>query len=144
MKKLFTPLDVQRVTGLSYRQLQYWDRSGFFSPSVRTGGNYRRYTFDDLVLLELVKTLKDNHFSIQRLRDMFGRIRAMLPHVDRDAGDMTVVMEGDRLMVFTGDTLLDAHLDSKTIRFSVRALREKLDYLFPSEPARLSRRSAAS
>ncbi len=143
MKKLFTPLDVQRVTGLSYRQLQYWDRSGFIAPSVRTGGNYRRYTFDDLVLLELVKILKDHHFSIQQLRETFGKIRGMLPHVDSETGDMTLVMEGTRVMVFTGSTLLDAHLDQKTIRFSVRQLRAKVNEQFPPLPMRVARQSAA-
>ncbi len=138
MKILFTPLEVQRLTGLSYRQLQYWDRSGFLAPSARTGGNYRRYTFDDLILLELVKVLKDHHFSIQRLRDLFGKIRSMLPHIDPEQGRLTVFLDGERVMVFTGEMILDSHLDSTVVRFSVRELRDKIADLFPTEVRRQS------
>jgi DNA-binding transcriptional MerR regulator len=143
MKTLFTPLDVQKVTGLSYRQLQYWDRSGFISPSVRTGGNYRRYTFDDLVLLELIKILKDHHFSVQKLRDLFAKIRAMMPHVDAETGSLSLFMEGDRIMVFTGDTVFESHLDKRTIRFSVKELRNKVNQVFPPAAAKTARQSAA-
>ncbi len=142
MKSIFTPLDVQKVTGLSYRQLQYWDRSGFISPSVRTGGNYRRYTFADLVRLELVKQLRDRKFSVQKLRELFQRVRHLIPDVDSAHGSLTLFLDGDRILAFTGDTILDAHLDSRTIRFSVDDLRRKVLAIFPPESSRTSRRSA--
>ena len=65
VKNFFTPKDVMAVTGLSYRQLQYWDKTGFVKPSYRKQGRYRLYTFSDLIQLKLVGKLRSNRVSIQ-------------------------------------------------------------------------------
>ncbi len=54
--------EVCRVVGISYRQLDYWARTGLVTPSVRDAGGsgtQRLYSFQDLVQLRVIKKLID-------------------------------------------------------------------------------------
>lgn len=68
----FTTEQVHRLTGLSLRQLRYWDNSKFFSPSY--GSERRRaygriYSFQDLVFLRTISLLrKKYHVQLPELR----------------------------------------------------------------------------
>jgi len=67
----FTAEQVCRLTGLSKRQLAYWDRTSFFSPGHERGrGAFARlYTFRDLVGLRTIAILrKDRKIPLQELR----------------------------------------------------------------------------
>lgn len=66
----FTTREVERLTGLSPRRLQYWDETNFIRPSVaaRQGrGAPRLYSFRDLVQLKVAAMLRDG-LSLQALR----------------------------------------------------------------------------
>lgn len=72
----FTTRDAQRLTGLTGRRLQYWDETGFITPSVaaRQGRGWPRlYSFRDLVQLRIAAQLRER-VSLQALR----RLRAAL------------------------------------------------------------------
>ena len=63
--------EVCRVVGISYRQLDYWARTGLVTPSVRDAGGsgtQRLYSFQDLVQLRVIKKLLDAGVSLQRIR----------------------------------------------------------------------------
>ena len=50
------------AAGISYRQLDYWDRTGLVQPTVRHAsgsGSQRLYAFRDILVLKLVKRLLD-------------------------------------------------------------------------------------
>lgn len=61
----FTADQVVRLTGLSRRQLAYWDRTGFFRPEYAAdarGGAYERiYSFKDVVGLRTLAVLRSVH-----------------------------------------------------------------------------------
>src|SRR5438128_11619702 len=60
-----------RAAGISYRQLDYWARTGLVEPSVRgaTGsGTQRLYSFRDILVLKVVKRLLDTGVSLQQIR----------------------------------------------------------------------------
>ncbi len=60
-----------RVAGITYRQLDYWARTGLVEPSVRgaTGsGTQRLYSFRDILVLKVVKRLLDSVVSLQQIR----------------------------------------------------------------------------
>lgn len=81
----FTTKEAERLTGLSARRLQYWDETGFITPSVaaRQGRGWPRlYGFRDLVQLRIAAQLRDR-LSLQALR----RLKAAL---DVDAPFATV------------------------------------------------------
>src|SRR5438105_15922023 len=69
----FTAEHVCRLTGLSRRQLRYWDTTGFFSPTdvPSTGGRIfaRIYSFRDVVGLRAIAILRNSHHvPLQELR----------------------------------------------------------------------------
>lgn len=60
-----------RAAGITYRQLDYWARTGLIEPSVRpaTGsGTQRLYSFRDILVLKVVKRLLDTGVSLQQIR----------------------------------------------------------------------------
>lgn len=60
-----------QAAGITYRQLDYWARTGLVEPSVRdaTGsGMQRLYSFRDILVLKVVKRLLDTGVSLQNIR----------------------------------------------------------------------------
>jgi DNA-binding transcriptional MerR regulator len=69
----FSPEQVCRLTGLSDRQLRYWDETGFFSPAfreeVRRSPYARVYSFQDVVGLRALAVMRKRHgVPLQTLR----------------------------------------------------------------------------
>ncbi|HUY21001.1 MAG TPA: MerR family transcriptional regulator [Acidimicrobiales bacterium] len=59
------------LVGISYRQLDYWARTGLLRPSIadaRGSGTQRRYAYTDVVELKVIKQLLDAGISLQRAR----------------------------------------------------------------------------
>jgi len=59
------------AAGISYRQLDYWDRTQLVVPSIQTAtgsGSQRLYSFRDILVLKLVKRLLDAGVSLQQIR----------------------------------------------------------------------------
>lgn len=57
------------AAGITYRQLDYWTRTGLVEPSVRAArGSQRLYSELDIVLLRLIKHLLDAGISLQQIR----------------------------------------------------------------------------
>lgn len=143
MKSFFTPKDVASIVGISYRQIQYWDKTNFIKPSYRRKGKYRLYTFSDLIQLKVAKTLRDHNFSIQRLRKTIKSLRSLLPQVNHPMVDLTFLIEGDRILVFNGEVLMNSISGQNYIRFDVSKLREEVERLFP-ETAEMLEDAAAN
>lgn len=62
-----------RIANISYRQLDYWDRTDLIKPSVRAAagsGTSRRYSEADVESLSVVAVLERWGFSLQALRRM--------------------------------------------------------------------------
>ncbi|MGL5816982.1 MAG: MerR family transcriptional regulator [Phycicoccus sp.] len=59
------------AAGITYRQLDYWARTGLVEPSVRPAGGsgtQRLYGFRDILVLKVVKRLLDTGVSLQQIR----------------------------------------------------------------------------
>ena len=66
------------AAGITYRQLDYWARTGLVEPSVRpaTGsGTQRLYGFSDILVLKIVKRLLDTGVSLQQIRTAVSHLR---------------------------------------------------------------------
>lgn len=131
MKSFFTPKEVAQIVGISYRQIQYWDKTSFIRPSYRRRGKYRLYTFTDLIQLKVAKTLRNANFSIQRLRTTIKSLRSLLPQIRHPLVELTFLIDGDRILVFSGDVVMNASSGQNYIRFDVRSLRAEINRLFP-------------
>jgi DNA-binding transcriptional MerR regulator len=76
------------AAGITYRQLDYWARTGLIGPSVRTAtgsGTQRLYSFRDILVLKVVKRLLDTGVSLQNIRKAVDHLR------DRGVSDLANV-----------------------------------------------------
>ncbi|CDR15512.1 MerR family transcriptional regulator [Streptomyces iranensis] len=82
------------AAGITYRQLDYWARTGLVEPSVRPAygsGSQRLYSFRDVVVLKIVKRLLDTGVSLQNIRAAVAHLRAR--ELD-DLAQMTLMSDG--------------------------------------------------
>jgi len=66
------------AAGITYRQLDYWARTGLVEPSIRTAtgsGSQRLYSFRDVLVLKIVKRLLDTGVSLQQIRSAVSHLR---------------------------------------------------------------------
>ncbi len=67
----FSGPQVCAIVGLTYRQLDYWARTGMLTPSLavaKGSGSKRRYAYRDVVELKVIKQLLDAGLSLQAAR----------------------------------------------------------------------------
>ncbi|MFD7501060.1 MerR family transcriptional regulator [Streptomyces sp. NPDC059850] len=82
------------AAGITYRQLDYWARTGLVEPSVRPAygsGSQRLYNFRDVVVLKIVKRLLDTGVSLQNIRAAVQHLRTR--GLD-DLAQMTLMSDG--------------------------------------------------
>jgi DNA-binding transcriptional MerR regulator len=66
MQTQFTSREVVQLTGISPRQLQWWDERGIVVPS--RDGRRRLYSLEDVSEIAVICELRDRGFSLQRVR----------------------------------------------------------------------------
>jgi DNA-binding transcriptional MerR regulator len=100
--------DVCKVVGISYRQLDYWARTGLLTPSVKDAGGsgtQRLYSFQDLVLLRTIRNLLDAGVSLQSIRKAIDYLREQL---GTEPSSATLVSDGRRVYAVTSpDEIVD-------------------------------------
>ncbi|KQT94698.1 transcriptional regulator [Marmoricola sp. Leaf446] len=96
------------AAGITYRQLDYWARTGLVEPTVRgaTGsGTQRLYSFRDILILKIIKRLLDAGISLQQIRTAVSHLRA------RGTDDLTrVTLMSDGASVYectSNDEVID-------------------------------------
>jgi DNA-binding transcriptional MerR regulator len=86
------------AAGITYRQLDYWARTGLVEPSVRAAhgsGSLRLYGFRDILVLKVVKRLLDTGISLQQIRAAVNHLR------DRGTDDLArVTLMSDGVSVY--------------------------------------------
>jgi DNA-binding transcriptional MerR regulator len=65
-ERFFTSSDVARISGVSLRQLQWWDERNVVSP--RQDGHRRVYAADEVVEVSVIAALRKKGFSLQKIR----------------------------------------------------------------------------
>jgi DNA-binding transcriptional MerR regulator len=83
-----------RAAGITYRQLDYWARTGLVEPSVRSAtgsGTQRLYGFRDILVLKVVKRLLDTGVSLQQIRVA---IQALRERGVQDLAQITLMSDG--------------------------------------------------
>jgi len=96
------------AAGITYRQLDYWARTGLVEPTVRSAtgsGTQRLYGFRDILLLKIIKRLLDAGVSLQQIRTAVTHLRA------RGTDDLTrVTLMSDGASVYectSNDEVID-------------------------------------
>jgi DNA-binding transcriptional MerR regulator len=62
------------AAGITYRQLDYWARTGLAGPTLRAGSGPGLYSFRDVVVLKVVKRLLDAGVSLHNIRAAVGHL----------------------------------------------------------------------
>ncbi|MDO9455809.1 MerR family transcriptional regulator [Nocardioides sp.] len=96
------------AAGITYRQLDYWARTGLIEPTVRGAkgsGSQRLYSFRDILILKVIKRLLDAGISLQQIRTAVTHLR------ERGTDDLTrVTLMSDGASVYectSNDEVID-------------------------------------
>jgi DNA-binding transcriptional MerR regulator len=135
---------VCKIVGITYRQLDYWARTGLLAPSIRAAagsGSQRLYAFQDIVQLRVVKRLLDAGMSLKRIRQAM-RILTEQLHSARPLADVTLLSDGSTIYAArSADEVVDVFRRGQGVfGIAVGPVQEELEgelhRLFP-EPRRL-------
>ncbi len=77
----FSGPTVCRLSGVTYRQLDYWARTGLVTPSITaaTGsGSKRTYSYGDVLEVKVIKSLLNSGVSLLRARQAVECLRRSL------------------------------------------------------------------
>lgn len=113
LKKHYSSREVAVLTGLTARQLQWWDARRLFTPAMaprRTeagGFTERRYTPLDVLELQVLADLRRRGFSIPRMRHLLDTLRNVfnvrLYEAIGEGGPLTLLIGGNQIYARTID-----------------------------------------
>lgn len=111
LKKLYSSREVAHLTGLSARQLQWWDKRKLFPPAVPAqktaagGFTERRYTPIELLELMVLADLRRKGFSVARIRTLLqvlkDRFKTRLYDSIEGGGAVTLFIDGSNIYART-------------------------------------------
>lgn len=91
------------IAGISYRQLDYWARTGLVVPEMKVAegsGSQRLYSFRDVLMLKVVKRLLDAGISLQQIRIAVEHLRA---RGVENLSEITLISDGVSVYECTSD-----------------------------------------
>jgi DNA-binding transcriptional MerR regulator len=104
LKNTYSSREVAALTGLSARQLQWWDERRLFQsavasrPTAAGGFTERRYTPVDLLELMVLAELRRQGMTVSRIRRLLGTLRSQfgirLFDAIGGAGPLTLLTDG--------------------------------------------------
>ncbi|HJO37027.1 MAG: MerR family transcriptional regulator [Vicinamibacterales bacterium] len=111
LKKTYSSREVAALTGLSARQLQWWDAKNVLAPTVAShrtaagGFTERRYSPVELYELLVLADLRRRGFSVHRIRELLRTLERQfgvrLYDTIRDGGDVTLLTDGREIYART-------------------------------------------
>ena len=110
----------RRVVGISYRQLDYWDKTGLLKPGIKQArgkGSRRVYSFEDLVELRVIANLLTLGISLPTVRKAARYVREHFANLIRPLARLTLVVDGKSVLVRTSGKkdLIDATAGGQTV-----------------------------
>jgi DNA-binding transcriptional MerR regulator len=91
------------IVGISYRQLDYWARTGLVRPELkeaRGSGTQRLYSFRDLVHLRVIKNLLDAGVALPKIRKA---IRFIADELGKPLENVTLLSDGKNIFAATSE-----------------------------------------
>lgn len=91
------------AAGITYRQLDYWARTGLVVPEIRGAsgsGSQRLYSFRDILILKVIKRLLDAGISLNQIRTAIDHLRA---RGVQDLTEVTLMSDGVGVFECTSD-----------------------------------------
>jgi DNA-binding transcriptional MerR regulator len=134
------------LVGITYRQLDYWARTGLIKPSIQSAqgsGTQRRYSFSDIVQLKVVKRLLDAGMSLKKIRSAMEILAAQLAS-NNPLNDVTLLSDGATIFAaHSADEVVDVFQKGQGVfGIAVGPVQEELEgeihKLFPADTAEAS------
>ena len=120
----FSPEEVQRILGLTGKQLEYWDRLRLVSPRKEQGNRF--YNFRDLISLRTIKQLIDQGVPANRLRRALAALREKLARVHMPLSELRILSDGKDVVVESEGARLEPLSGQFVLNFETRELGEKV------------------
>ncbi len=98
---------VAAITGLSQRQIDYWDKTHFIKPSLATPsgkGTRRLYDFVDLVQFRVAASLKEKGISLQKMRKCIAYLKKSGDKLANPLTALRFVTDGESIFVLTANS----------------------------------------
>jgi uncharacterized protein (DUF433 family) len=112
----FTVERVRALTGLSLRQLQYWDETNLVRPGLtaRQGrGRKRLYSFQDLVALRVAAQLRNDGITLQQIRKVVGHLRNL--DYSQPLAEIRFIVQDGQLYFNEADTWRAGHRPAQVV-----------------------------
>lgn len=122
----FSPEDVQRIVGLTRKQLDDWDCLRLISPRVQHGTSY--YDFRDLIGLRTIKQLLEKGVSATRLKRALTALNQKLDQVQAPLSQLRILSNGRDVVVEQGSSRLDPVSGQFALNFETRELEENITF----------------
>ncbi len=120
----FSTEDVQRILGLTAKQLDYWDRLRLVSLRKEQGNRF--YDFSDLIGLRTVKQLVEEGVPANRLRRALAALREKLSQAQTSLAELRVLSDGKDILVERGGARLEPLSGQFALNFETRELDERV------------------
>jgi tetratricopeptide (TPR) repeat protein len=120
----FSSEEVQRILGLTGRQLDYWDHLRLVSPRKEQGNRF--YDFRDLIGLRTVKQLVEKGVPANRLRRALGALREQLVQVHAPLAELRILSDGKNVIVERHGARLEPLSGQFVLNFETRELDQKV------------------
>ncbi len=127
MNQRYTRSEVERMLGVTRRQLDYWAKLRLVEPRARWGERF--YSFADLVALETVKRLTSKRIPAWRLRRAIVALETQLGQMPAPLSELRVATNG-REVVVTAPAPYNRPIEPLTgqfvLQFETEALADKV------------------
>jgi DNA-binding transcriptional MerR regulator len=145
----FSTGDAVRITGVTFRNIDYWARTKFIVPSIADAkgtGTERKYSFSDLLALRVARELREAGVSTQSLRRVVEFLRTRKGLMNPLA-ECRLIVTGSDVQVVTGrEKIMSALLKPGQTSFAfvfdlartVDQMKEEIETRERKPPARVS------
>jgi tetratricopeptide (TPR) repeat protein len=128
----FSTEHVQRILGLTAKQLDYWDRLRLVSPQKEQGSRF--YDFRDLISLRTVKQLVEEGVPASRLRHALVALREKLSQVHTPLAELRVLSDGKDILIEHGGARLEPLSGQFALNFETSELRDRVRVIAKQGP----------
>jgi len=120
----YSPEDVQRILGLTSKQLERWDRLRLVSPQKE--GEEQYYDFRDLIGLRTIKQLLEKGVTANRLQKAVSALKEKLSQVETPLSQLRILSDGKDVLVEHGVARLEPVSGQFVLNFETRELDESV------------------
>lgn len=94
----YTQKFIQKRFSFSRQQMWYWRHKGLLTQKIKRGQGQHRYTFEDLRVLKVIKSLRDQGISTRRIRESFESLKSKFKRVKNPFLKGQIIVTGKKLI----------------------------------------------